>query len=255
MSTGTRKTGEFCWINMLTPDPAEARAFFGEVLGWTYYEMPGIGHGMQVGGRNIGGLFDLNGPNTPKGARAMIGVMVKVENADATCERVRSLGGTAKAAFDIGPEGRMAVLFDPTGAEFDIWESKRMLGTDVDSRQPGAPSWFEAFTTDVDRATTFYTELFGWTSETRPMPGFDDTIFKNGGTEVAGLMPILPEMAGLRPQWATYFTVTDVEAAASTAAQWGAKIHRTPQDIPGVGRICGITSPQGVLFTVIQYLS
>ena len=36
--------------------------FFAKVLGWTYFEMPGIGHGMQVDGRNIGGLFDLNGP-------------------------------------------------------------------------------------------------------------------------------------------------------------------------------------------------
>jgi hypothetical protein len=33
MATGTRKTGEFCWINMLTPQPAEARAFFGTLLG------------------------------------------------------------------------------------------------------------------------------------------------------------------------------------------------------------------------------
>src|SRR5438477_399551 len=55
--TGIRKPGEFCWINMLTPQPAEAREFFGKVLGWTYFEMPGIGHGIKVGGRDIGGLF------------------------------------------------------------------------------------------------------------------------------------------------------------------------------------------------------
>ena len=70
MTTGTRKTGEFCWINMLTPQPAEAREFFGKLLGWTYVEMPGMGHAMQVGGRDIGGLFDLDGPNTPPGHAA-----------------------------------------------------------------------------------------------------------------------------------------------------------------------------------------
>ena len=45
MATGIRRTGEFCWINMLTPRPAQAMEFFARVLGWTYFEMPGIGHG------------------------------------------------------------------------------------------------------------------------------------------------------------------------------------------------------------------
>src|SRR4029079_12308132 len=99
MATGTRKTGEFCWINMLTPQPAEARAFFSELLGWTYVEMPGMGHRVQVGGRDIGGLFDLAHPNTPKGTPPLIGVMVKVASADATCEKARELGGKAKPAF------------------------------------------------------------------------------------------------------------------------------------------------------------
>ena len=48
---GTRKAGQFCWINMLTPQPAQARAFFGKLLGWTYVEIPGMGHSVQVKGR------------------------------------------------------------------------------------------------------------------------------------------------------------------------------------------------------------
>ena len=47
----------------------------------------------------------------------MSGVMVKVENADAACDKVASLGGTTKPVFDIAAQGRMAVCFDPNGAE------------------------------------------------------------------------------------------------------------------------------------------
>ena len=132
MATGIRKAGDFCWINLLTPEPSEAMGFFAKVLGWTYFEMPGIGHGMQVGGRNIGGLFDLNGPNCPPGLPPVIGVMVKVESVDATCQKVTSLGGTVKQTMDIGEQGRMAVCHDPNGANFDIWEPKKMPGTDAD---------------------------------------------------------------------------------------------------------------------------
>ena len=215
--------------------------------------MPGIGHGVQVGGRDIGGLFDLEGPNTPPGTPPLIGVMVKVDSADAVCEKVTSLGGNAKPAFDIMDQGRMAVCFDPNGAEFDVWEPKKVHGTDVDSTLHGAPSWFETMTTDVDRATAFYSGLFGWTPEVMPMPGFDYTTFKHGDDYVAGMMQITPEMGAMRPHWGTYFTVNDVDETAREAVRLGAKLCVPVQDVPGVGRFCGITSPQGVTFYVIQY--
>ncbi|MGH7552941.1 MAG: VOC family protein, partial [Longimicrobiales bacterium] len=189
MSTVTRKPGEFCWVNMLTPRPAEARAFFGALLGWTYVEMPGIGHRVQVGGRDIGGLFDLEGPQTPKGLPAQIGVTVKVESADTTSGKVTSLGGTAKPPFDVMDQGRMAVCTDPNGAEFDVWEPKKGLGTDVDSSLHGAPSWFETMTTDPDRAAKFYSELFDWKPEAMPASDVQYTTFKHGSTYVAGMLP------------------------------------------------------------------
>ena len=95
-----------------------------------------MGHRIQVGGRDIGGLFDLESPQTPKGTPPLIGVMVKVDSADATCEKVRSLGGKANAAFDIMEQGRMAVCFDPNGAAFDVWQAKQGAGMDADSEAP-----------------------------------------------------------------------------------------------------------------------
>jgi len=252
MPTGTRKPGEFCWINMLTPQPAQARAFFSKLLGWTYVEIPGLGHRVQVAGRDIGGLFDLHSPNTPPGTPPLIGVMIMVENADATSVKVIALGGRAKPAFDIMDHGRMAVCFDPNGAEFDIWEPKKMLGTDADSTQHGVPSWFETMTTDVDRAAPFYSSLFGWTSEVGPMPGGTYTHFKHGAAPVAGMMQITPQMGKVSPHWLTYFTVKDTDEVAREAVNLGGELSMTMKDVPGV-RFCGITSPQGVPFRVVQY--
>lgn len=250
----TRRTHEFCWINLLTPRPAEAMEFLASILGWMYFEMPGIGHGIRLGDRNIGGLFDLEGPNTPPGLPPYIGVMVKVDDADAACERVTSLGGTTKPAFDIGEQGRMAVCYDPNGGEFDVWEPKQMHGTDVDPTLHGAPSWFETMTTDVGRATEFYSVLFGWTPHVTRTPEYEYTAFMIGGDPVAGLMQITPEMPGLKPHWGTYFTVDDPDVAAAEAEGLGARLHVPVRDIPGIGRFCGITSPQGVKFYAIRYL-
>ena len=253
MTTGTRKPGEFCWINMLTPQPAAAREFFTKLLGWTYAEIPGMGHTIKVGGRDIGGLFDLAGPNTPQGTPAMIGVMVKVESADAAAMKVVSLGGRAQPAFDIADQGRLAVCFDPNGAEFDVWQAKAVLGMDVDSELHSAPSWFETLTSDVDRAAKFYSGLFGWIADEIPMPGGKYIALKLRGASVAGAMQITPKMTGMQPHWKTYFSVKDADAATREAVELGATISMTMKDIPGGGRICGITSPQGVPFYLAQY--
>jgi predicted enzyme related to lactoylglutathione lyase len=117
----------------------------------------------------------------------------------------------------------------------------------------GAPSWFESIAADAGRAAAFYSQLFGWAAEAMPMGEFTYTTFKLGDAYVAGLMPILPHMGQIPSHWGTYFTVRDVDQTARDAAALGATICVPPQDVPNVGRFCGITSPQGVMFFVITY--
>jgi predicted enzyme related to lactoylglutathione lyase len=146
----------------------------------------------------------------------------------------------------------MAVCHDPNGASFDIWEPKTMQGTDADRSRHGAPSWSECLTTDIDKATTFYTALFGWIADVKHMPGMDYTVFRNGDDDIAGMMPIPhPEIP---PHWGTYFTVDDADRAARIAEENGGKLFVPPMDIPGIGRFSGIISPQGVRFYAIKYL-
>ena len=253
MPKGPRKPGEFCWFNLLTPQPAAARDFFAKLLGWTYHEMPGVGHVAQVGGQPVGGVFDLASPQTPPGTPPHIGVMVRVDDVDAMAAKAKALGGDARPPFDVMQQGRMAICFDPTGAAFDLWQPRESPTSGVDSSLHGAPSWFEEITTDTSGASAFYAALFGWAREAMTMPAFTYTVFKIDGTPVAGMMPILPEMGVLRPHWGIYFTAHDVDAAARDAAAMGATLCVPPQDIPNVGRFCGITSPQGVTFYVIRY--
>lgn len=85
------------------------------------------------------------------------------------------------------------------------------------------------------------------------MPGFSYTTFKMAGADVAGLMPVLPHMGKVRPHWGTYFAVKNVDKTWLEAVKLGARLCVPVREIPGVGRFCGITSPQGVTFYVITY--
>lgn len=254
MSTEVRKAGDFCWINIVTPKPEEAKQFFAGLFGWTYGDLSGMGSSIKVDGNDIGGLFDLNAPTTPPGAKPVVGVMVKVADANATAQKVKSLGGRANNPFDIMDNGRMAECHDPNGANFDLWQPKREEGTIADPSRHGVPSWYETYTPDVEAGKKFYSELFGWTAETMPMPGMDYTVFKLGEKMIAGMMKPVAGMKDMPPQWVTYFTVDDADKAAAKAAELGGNVFVQPTDIPTVGRFCGMMSPQGVMFLAIKYL-
>ena len=253
MAQGTRKTGEFCWINILAPRPDEERAFFGSLLGWTYSELPGIGHLIKVDGEEIGGFFDLEGPNTPPGTPPMIGVMVKVESADAAAEKAVALGGKADPVFDMGKSGRMCGLYDPTGGHFDVWEPRSKPGTSVDGRSHGAPSWFETLSRESTKALPFYRDLFDWTGSTDGVGGTEYTTFTLDGLPVAGMMQITPEMGTFPSHWGVYFSVNDVDATLKLAKELGGTAFIPVMPIPGIGRFCGLLSPKGVRFYAIQY--
>jgi len=111
----------------------------------------------------------------------------------------------------------------------------------------------DLYTSDPDTSRAFYNQLFGWTAEEMQMPDMQYTTFKLGDAYVAGMMQITPQMGNLAPHWATYFTVKDADETARVAVKLGGKICVPLKDIPGIGRFCGITSPQGVTFYVIRY--
>jgi Predicted enzyme related to lactoylglutathione lyase len=178
--------------------------------------------------------------------------MVMIDDADQMAAKVNKLGGAAKPPTDIMDNGRMVMFTDPLGANLDLWQSRKQHAGDADTSQHGVPSWFENYTTDVERATKFYTALFGWTADV--MPEMNYTTFKLGDEPpIAGMMAITPEMGDLPPHWMTYFTVNDADEAVKTATELGASLFMPTHDIPGVGRFAGLVSPQGVRFMVIKY--
>jgi predicted enzyme related to lactoylglutathione lyase len=252
MTTGIRDAGEFCWVNMLTADLDAACDLYAAVLGWTYRDMGGMGYGIKVGGRDVGAMFDLAHPNTPKGTRAHIGVMIKVDDADATCERIIAQDGRARAPFTVNKGLRMSVCQDSTGASFDVWESAMARGMEADSHAHGAPSWFDVLTPDASRAAAFYKDVFGWSAVESMIGQLAYTRFLLADREVGGMMAITPEMGETRPRWRTNFAVDDAEEAARVAKTLGAAVTEV-QPLPGIGRCADVVSPQGVEFSIVEY--
>ena len=98
---------------------------------------------------------------------------VTVDSADDAAAKAAELGATiVSQLFDVLEAGRMAVIQDPTGAFFCVWEPRDHIGAGI-VNGPGALTLSQLNTGDPERALEFYSGLFGWRGESvgeDPMP-------------------------------------------------------------------------------------
>ena len=114
--------------------------------------------------------------------------------------------------------------------------------------------WYELMTTDADAARDFYQSVVGWHIEANASGPIDYRMITASEGNVAGLMPITPEMAagGARPAWLGYVAVDDVDTMAASITDGGGTVHMPPHDLNGVGRFALVADPQGAIFYVMK---
>ena len=147
----------------------------------------------------------------------------------------------------------MAILQDPTGAVFQVWEPKKHIGARI-MNEAGALCWTELTTSNTTAAEAFYTQLFGWTPKHSAAGApMEYTEFSVAGSPSIGMMPKPAQMPPQVPSfWMPYFQVTSVDTSASKAKELGGKVMVGPNEIPGTGRFAVLTDPQGAAFAVYQ---
>lgn len=250
------KPGTFCWVELGTTDGKAAKKFYTELFGWDFTDNP-MGPGevytmLKLGGKDVGGLFQLPEELTSKGVPPNWLSYVSVANADESAAKAKSLGATLmKEPFDVFTIGRMAVVQDPTGAVFALWQAGTHLGAGA-VNVPNSLCWNELATKDAAKAGEFYAGLFGWGKNVQQMGPMTYTSFMNGDRPAGGMYEPGPEMGEIPPHWAVYFAVADADAMAARATELGATVCVPPMDIPGVGRMAAIKDPQGAAFAVIK---
>jgi predicted enzyme related to lactoylglutathione lyase len=254
--TDTHAPGTFCWPELVTTDQRAATAFYRDLFDWNVNERPisqGESYSMfQIRNRPVGAAYAMRAEHRQQGVPAHWASYVAVASVDDAVKQAQALGATIVApAFDVMDAGRMAVLQDPTGAMFMLWQAGKHYGAGV-LNEPGALCWTELATRDTKAAEAFYTRLFGWTAkvggEGTPM---EYTEFSNQGRPGVGMMQMPAQVpAEVPPYWMPYFQVVDCDGSAAKAKQLGAHVAVPPMDIPGTGRFAVINDPQGAMFAV-----
>lgn len=248
--------GTFCWSELATTDQKGAVTFYRGLFGWEVSEQP-IGPTetysiFRIRGLDVAAAYGMRPEQRQQGTPPNWAAYVSVTSADEGAKRAQQLGATILAPpFDVMDVGRTAVLQDPTGAIFSLWQPKRHIGARI-LREPGALCWTELHTRDTKAAERFYTQLFGWNAKTGGEGAHAYTEFSVQGTTGAGMMQMGDQLRNVPPHWMTYFQVQDCDAAAARATSLAGRLNVPPGDIPNVGRFAVISDPQGAVFAIFK---
>ena len=248
--------GQFVWHDLMSTDRDAALDFYTQLFGWTIKEVDmgetiGKYPMIHAGEEGIGGAVSLDASH---GVPSHWITYLSVDDVDAACERVKTIGGQVPyAPFDIPDTGRTAVVQDSTGAYFSPYK-----GIDPEW-QPSPPrigtfAWHELMSTDIDRATSFYVDIMGWGLRSMDMgPAGIYWLFQREETDVAGGIQMPPD-AEAPSNWLPYIGVADVPATAQKAESLGGKIWVQPTKIgdPVDVHFAVLSSPDGAMFGILE---
>ena len=148
--------------------------------------------------------------------------------------------------------GSMAVLTDPVGAAFGLWQPAGHTGFEK-YNEPNSISWDELHTKDYQASTAFYAKLFGWGLDA--VSDTEDFRYSTGlvdGEVVAGIMDAQAYLPAEVPShWSLYFGAADVDAACAKLVELGGTVTRPAEDTP-FGRLADVTDPSGARFKFHQ---
>lgn len=252
-----------CWVDTITADLAAARRFYGGVFGWEFAgpgvmpgDPPGEYHVARVSGLDVAGL------GRPGGGVAVPPpswtTYVAVADVGEMADQVRNAGGTVvQEPVDAAPAGRLAIVADPAGAVFGLWEAGQRTGAQL-VNAPSAWAMSLLSTPDPEDAQAFYGRVFGWQAE----------VFGDGGPGISLFR--LPGYVGGEPEqpvprdvvaammvadgpafWSVDFWIADAEAAAAAAPELGGSVLAPPHDAPPFRRTV-LAAPDGATFSLSQ---
>jgi len=236
--------GQFVWHELKTPDANAAHTFYSKTIGWksqpweedSSYVMFAAARG-PVGATAAG-----NG--APPHWLPYIGTA----DIEQTVQQAQEHGGSVLKEIASLPSGsRYAVLQDPFGAAFGVYESAEDYGT-VTPPQDGEHSWHELMTGDYQAAFDFYSSLFGWEKIEEHDMGDAGMylVWGLGGRPLGGICNATDE--GPPPSWLSYVHVKDVNQTVRKVKSAGGKVLLGPMEVPGGDWIVQAVDPQGALF-------
>ncbi|MBN9685521.1 MULTISPECIES: VOC family protein [unclassified Corallococcus] len=228
-------TNGFCWYELRSPRPDEARRFYVSVLGTHFVQE----------------ISQLPEAAAARGAPSHWLGHIGVADVERSVQRFVALG-----AERLGPPRRSAegvastVLRDPLGAVVALTSR---AGREVHREL----AWHELHTADHVRAFAHYRDLFGWRPtealQLAPEVGtYQQFTWREDGRNV-GAACSTARLPHIHPHWLFYFAADDLDRALATVVEGGGVVaNNGPHVMPDGTRVAACEDPHRAAFGLRQ---
>ena len=251
MEVTSYKPGTPSWVDASSTNLPATVEFLTGLFGWNATDMgDDAGHYTLL--HQDGKRVAAAGPQMPGDpSPATWTTYISVADADETVAKAKAAGGSVIVEpMDVFTAGRMAILADPSGGVFAIWQAGDTIGAEL-VNEPNSLCWNELTVKEPDAVLPFYSDVFGWTVVKHEDP-FPYRELQLDGKSIGGCMQMDENFPpGLPTHWMVYFSVADTDAIVDRARSLGGSIHVESMDTP-VGRMAVIGDPGGAVCAVIK---
>ncbi|MEM1163435.1 MAG: VOC family protein, partial [Pseudomonadota bacterium] len=198
----------FVWCDLSAYDTGQAARFYSDLLGWS---LSGEGDATTATGDPVASIYAMPETFRDMGMPSFWMSYIAVPSVEDCVAKARTTGGKVEVEESYGPDGQIALIRDPLGAGFTIYEGPMRAGAS-DHAEAGTRAGHALLVSSADAVAPFYTEMFGWL----PVRQGDHLVafVDDSGRQHAELHTVPSDDRGGFEYWAIAFTVNDLDAAA-----------------------------------------
>ena len=255
-ASGERHAGKVIWADLVTPDLAAAKRFYGQLFGWSFNDIHTGASDYSVAlldGRPVGGLFQRSIKAGEQRQPAWL-TFISVRDVAETERSILSHGGKVLAPPRIyADRGRQAVFADPQGAVFAVLQSSSGDPQDL-LAGPGEWIWSSVIARDPDKDAAFYQDVFGY--EVFELPSDDGAarvVLSSDDYARASVNPLPAGSVRRHPHWLNFIRVVSASETAARAEALGGRVLVQPFLDRHGGQVAVVADPTGAPFGVLEW--
>ncbi|PIA77387.1 hypothetical protein BFR04_08025 [Gaetbulibacter sp. 4G1] len=208
------------FADISTYSPKKTIPFYERSFRWKYYKANNYFTAF-LGNTEVSGLYET--PEKFKQMRMPHFWMtyIKVANLDVTIDKAKQLGGIIELSYEMNGFGKVALIRDPQGAGFTIYEGDKLKNTRTKNIK-NTLIWNELHVSDVTKIIPFYQEIFNWQIVQNQNEIYE--VLNNEGEYIADIMEIQNQYKGKYEYWVCMFGVENLATSKKLILENGGSL-------------------------------